>query len=216
LVKAAVDLADKRGYEQLTLRSLAEHFRIKPPSIYNHIGSLAALRRELHLEALRHLTSRVARAAAGRTEADATRQLANAWRAFSREHPSLHAALVHVTDESDQEARVAAEGLQDVVTDALSGYGAEGNDAIHSALALRSAIHGFIALEAARTLGPSVDRDKAFDYLVELVIAGLRSQVRGGVDGKKRAASVAKAEPKPQVPPELRRAMAKRRREAGK
>lgn len=44
MVQAAVVLADAIGLEQVTLANLAEHLKIRPLSLYNHI---TGLRREL-------------------------------------------------------------------------------------------------------------------------------------------------------------------------
>ena len=50
--------------------------------------------------------------------------------------------------------RAAAKGAVDVVLAVLRGYGLEGDDAIHAARAVRSALHGFVALEAGAGRDP--------------------------------------------------------------
>jgi AcrR family transcriptional regulator len=173
LVAAAVELADQRGYAALTLRALAEKFGVAPPSLYNHVKSLEALQRELQLEGIRRLTERLARAAAGRAGADAMRALAQAWRDFSREHPGLYAATVRAPDAKDKEALAAAAKTLEIVNAVLSGFELSDTAAIHAARAIRSAMHGFVALEAAGGFGMPVERDESFRRLVEILIAGL-------------------------------------------
>ena len=53
-----------------------------------------------------------------------------------------------------------------MLTAALSGLGREGDDAVHAIRALRSAVHGFAAIEAAGGFALAVDRDASFEYLI--------------------------------------------------
>jgi hypothetical protein len=53
------------------------------------------------------------------------------------------------------------------VLDVLAGYGLTGADAVHAARALRSALHGFVSLEAAGGFGLPESLDESYDRLVE-------------------------------------------------
>jgi hypothetical protein len=55
----------------------------------------------------------------------------------------------------------------------LGGSGLEGDDVIHAVRALRSAVHGFAALEASGGFGLAVDPDVSFRRLVDALAAGL-------------------------------------------
>ena len=55
--------------------------------------------------------------------------------------------------EGDEEMLAAGGGAVDVVLAIMRGYGLEGDDAIHAARAVRSALHGFVALEAGGGFG---------------------------------------------------------------
>jgi AcrR family transcriptional regulator len=173
LVSAAGKLADERGYAALTLRALAERFGVAPPSLYNHVSCLEDLQRELQLEALRQLTVLLSGAAAGKAEASAVRAMAAAWRTFAHEHPGLYAATVRAPDAHDAQALAATKAVLDVVLAVLSGCGLKQSAAVHAARALRSSLHGFVALEAAAGFGLPEERDESFALLVEIVIAGL-------------------------------------------
>ena len=45
--RAAAVMADERGLAALSLADLAAQLGVRPPSLYNHIPSLAALQRDL-------------------------------------------------------------------------------------------------------------------------------------------------------------------------
>lgn len=175
LIAAAAELADRHGYEALTLRALAERFGVAPPSLYSHIRSLEALQRELQLEGIRRLGDALARAATGRSEARAVRAMAGAWREFARDHPGLYAATVRAPEPSDTEARAATGRVLDIVNAVLSGYCLKASASVDAARALRSALHGFVAIEASRGFGLPEELDESYARMVEIFIAGLAS-----------------------------------------
>jgi hypothetical protein len=55
----------------------------------------------------------------------------------------------------------------------LGGAGLEGDELLHGVRALRSAVHGFAALEAAGGFGRPLDRDASFRRLVDALARGL-------------------------------------------
>jgi hypothetical protein len=55
----------------------------------------------------------------------------------------------------------------------MRGYGLEGDDAIHAARAVRSALHGFVALEAGGGFGIPIDLDESYARMVAVLGRGL-------------------------------------------
>src|SRR5208282_3184474 len=94
VIRAAAKIADDDGWEALTLARVAKQLRVRPPSLYNHVGGLEGLRRKLKLIALRDLNTALSRATIGKSRDDAVRGLANAYRAFVKRHPGTYAATM--------------------------------------------------------------------------------------------------------------------------
>ncbi len=67
VLKAAAELADQEGFEQVSLASLAKKLQIRTPSLYNHVQGLPGLRKELACFALRKLKEELAEAAIGKS-----------------------------------------------------------------------------------------------------------------------------------------------------
>ena len=61
VIRAAQKIADTKGWTALTLAALAAKLRIRSPSLYNHVGGLEDLRRELKLLGLRELGAALGR-----------------------------------------------------------------------------------------------------------------------------------------------------------
>jgi len=166
VVDAAVALADAEGLEAVTLARVAHALGVKPPSLYNHVDGRDALVRSITLRSLRELTDEIRRAATGRAGQDALRAVARAQLAYAREHPGRYAATVAAPAGGDDEHTAAADEAVTVLTAALAGLEREGDDAVHAIRALRSAVHGFAAIEAAGGFALAVDRDASFEYLI--------------------------------------------------
>ncbi len=176
VVDAAAELADSEGLEAVTLASLAKRLNVKPPSLYNHLDGLEGVRRALALKALREIGSRITRAAVGQARDDALIAIAAAFRDFAREHPGLYAASLRAPGLDDDELVTAGNEIVTVVGAVLSGYGLEGNDALHATRGLRAIIHGFVSLESAAAFGLPLDLDESFRRLLRAFTAGLQSR----------------------------------------
>jgi AcrR family transcriptional regulator len=174
VVAAAAEIADAEGLDRLTLARVAAAAGVRTPSLYNHVESLDDVRRRVALLALRDLADALRDAAVGRAGDDALAAMADAYRAYARRHPGRYAATQRAPAEGDEEMRAAAKGAVDVVLAILRGYGLEGDDAIHAARAVRSALHGFVALEAGGGFGIPVDLDESYARMVRALARGLR------------------------------------------
>ncbi len=174
VIRAAAKIADDDGWEALTLARVAKQLRVRPPSLYNHIGGLEGLRRELKLIALRDLNTALSRATIGKSRDDAVRGLANAYRAFVKRHPGTYAAtMVAAPPKNDPALEAAAGQVVETCLSVLSGYKLERRDGLHAIRAMRSAVHGFVALENAGGFGIPLDVDKSFEWLVGALLNGL-------------------------------------------
>ena len=180
VVRAAAKIADDHGWDALTLARVAKKLRIRSPSLYNHVGGLEGLRRELKLLALRDLNAALSRATIGKSRDDAVRGLAAAYRAFVKRHPGTYAATMVAAPKNDPAMEAAASNIVETILSVLSGYGLDRREGIHAIRALRSTVHGFAALEIAGGFGIPLDVDKSFEWLVSALLAGLsaaRSQI---------------------------------------
>jgi hypothetical protein len=72
----------------------------------------------------------------------------------------------------DPEHRAAAGETVEVVYAVLRAWELDGDEAVHAARAFRSAVHGFVALEAAGGFGIPVALDESFDRLVGTLAEG--------------------------------------------
>ena len=175
LVQTAGEIADEHGLDEVTLARLAHRLGIRPPSIYNHVHSLADLRNQLAVYGLKLLAEDMARAAVGRSKDEAVRAVAQAYVAFARSHPGLYEATLRAPDPNHAELREAAEQVVDLVVRVLQAYSLKDEEALHAVRGLRSLLHGFASLEQKGGFGLPLDRDVTLRYIVDTFLAGIRA-----------------------------------------
>jgi hypothetical protein len=111
----------------------------------------------------------------GRSRGEALHAAADALRAYALAHPGTYAAAQRAPDPDDAEAVAAADAAVEVFVALLTGYGLDGSDAIHAVRAVRSALHGFVAIEAGGGFAMSEPVDESFVRLVAMLDSGLSS-----------------------------------------
>lgn len=171
-----VDAGGPSGLSDLTLAKVAASAGVATPSLYKHVGSLAALRREIALVALGELTTASAAATVGRAGPDALRALAHAWRDYARAHPGRYAAVQLAPDPEapeDADHRAAGARVVGLVGAVLHGFGLPDERTIDAVRVVRAGVHGFVALELAGGFRLPEDLDRSFDVLVDMLVAGV-------------------------------------------
>ncbi len=159
-------MADEVGWDRLSLATVAARLGVKLPSLYKHIASLDALRRQVSVLGLEQLGAAVTRAVLGKSGRNALEALADAYRDYAVQHPGRYAATLAAPEESDGAHAEAAAAVLRVVQATLAGYGLTGDDAVDATRALRAALHGFVSLEAAGGFRLPVDLDRSYHRLV--------------------------------------------------
>ncbi|HSI79303.1 MAG TPA: TetR-like C-terminal domain-containing protein [Solirubrobacterales bacterium] len=173
VVDAAAEIADADGLDALRLATVARALGVRAPSLYVHVGGIDDLRRRLGARGARGLAAALRTATVGRARGEALRGAAAAYREYAREHPGAYAAAQRAPDPADADAVAAADEAVAVFGALLAGYGLGGADAIHATRAVRSALHGFVALEASAGFGRPESVDETFARLVEMLDRGL-------------------------------------------
>jgi AcrR family transcriptional regulator len=179
IVAEAARLADEVGFEGVTLAVLAARFGVAVPSLYKHIAGIDDVRRRLAIRSVREfgraLEEAIAAAPAAKSRDRAAGQadrltvllaMADGYRGYARAHPGRYASSVRAPEPGDAEHRDANAAVLATAFAVLDRYGLAGDDAIDAARALRAALHGFIALEAAGGFGLPRDVERSYHRLV--------------------------------------------------
>lgn len=180
VVSQAVQLVDSDGLQELALSRVADDLGVQASALYNHVDGLDGLRRAVALRSANDLADTLRDAAVGRSGDHAVRAVAAAYRAFGAAHPGQYASTLAAATASDGASSSSSSMILDVLARILETYGVTGDGAVHMARIVRSAIHGFVTLEASDAFTSPHDTDDSFEELVDFVIRGLNSLEGGG------------------------------------
>ncbi|MFC4065793.1 TetR/AcrR family transcriptional regulator [Actinoplanes subglobosus] len=147
VIRAAADLADRDGFDAVTLSALARGFGVQTASLYSHVRDRSALIEGVHQLALGELADRIALAIGGRSGQEALTAFADAHRDYARQFPGRWTALQRpaspATVRSEGAGRVAALTLA-----MLRGYPLPESELVHATRLLAATVNGFLALRA--------------------------------------------------------------------
>jgi len=178
VVAAGAQLADSGGLEKLTLARVADRLGVRTPSLYEHVDGLADLRARIGELGAGQMTAAVSAAATGRAGRDALQAVADAYRQFAHAHPGVYAAMQRPPEDPDSETAIAARRLVEVFAAVLRGYGLEGDGAIHGVRLMRSALHGFVALESDGGFAMAIPLEDTYQCLIAMLDRGLTGAPR--------------------------------------
>lgn len=178
VVDRAAQLLDERGSIGLNLAALAESLDVRIPSLYKHIDGMPGLRRGIMIQAKSSLAHTLGQAAIGRSRDDAITRMSFAYRHWALEHPGQYPMTMHAPIPGDDEDLKASSSIADVVNNVLAGYDLRDDDAVDATRVLRSALHGFVALETGGGFELPVDLERSYVRLVESVVTALASWSR--------------------------------------
>jgi len=178
VLKAAADLADEQGLEQVTLGELAKRLNVRTPSLYNHIEGLPALRQRLSIHGLAQLLERMTAAAVGRSGDEAIVAMSEAYLAFARAHPGLYEATFRAPRTDDPELARAQDAVVELVLRVLRPYGLGEAATLHTIRGLRSILHGFASIERSGGFGMPLDADESFRLLLGTFLAGVHAAAK--------------------------------------
>jgi AcrR family transcriptional regulator len=173
ILERAAERVDSAGRNDITIGELAEDLGVQPSALYNHVDGLDGLKHELAVHSTDAVANHLLDAVVATSGAAAVRALAHAYRQFAEQHPGQYAAQLLPPAEPDDSLATAQQRIVDVFVRVLLSTGVDGDDAVHAARTVRSAIHGFVALESIDAFTSPVDRATSFDHLVEFLVSGL-------------------------------------------
>ena len=154
LTRAAAELADEVGFDNVTVTALARRFGVKEGSLYSHVRNMRDLRVRVALLALEELADRAGEALAGRSGKDALVAFANAYRDYAKRHPGRYAAT-RLRLEPEEAASGAGARHVELNRAILRGYRVPESDHVDAIRLLGATFHGFVSLETAGSFAHS-------------------------------------------------------------
>ncbi|MBR1201466.1 MULTISPECIES: TetR/AcrR family transcriptional regulator [unclassified Bradyrhizobium] len=179
IVAAARVIAEREGWDGVTIRRLADEIEYSQPVLYSHFKNRDAIVAAVAVEGFKELTVALREAASGSTGRNALKNVALAYLAFALDRPALYDAMfVLPTDLRFAEAgtrpelRAGFEALAAVV----APFCVEVADVTETFWA---ALHGLAALERSGRVRPGARNQRIALVVRAIVVSGNSSRARG-------------------------------------
>jgi AcrR family transcriptional regulator len=179
IVAAARVIAEREGWDAVTIRRLAKEIEYSQPVLYSHFENRDAIVAAVAVEGFQEITEALREAAGGSTGRNALRNTAMAYLDFALRRPALYEAMfILPTDlrfaeaETRPELRAAFEALAAVVTPFCV-------DVEVVTETFWAALHGLATLERSGRIRPSARGERIARVVRAIVVSGNRSPARG-------------------------------------
>lgn len=171
IVGAARSIAEREGWDAVTIRRLADEIEYSQPVLYAHFASRDAILATVALEGFREIAEALSDAASrGKDARGALRRVAEAYVDFAQAHPALYDAMFNLPTSlqfakagNPSELGRAFQALAKV----LEPFCPDIEDATETWWA---ALHGLAALERSGRIRPGL-REKRIALLVRAIIS---------------------------------------------
>ncbi|MFC3746750.1 WHG domain-containing protein [Paenibacillus sp. GCM10012306] len=173
LVRAAAEIADEEGIEEVTLARLAAKLGVRSPSLYNHINGLQGLRTQLAIYGLGELNTAIASAAEGLSGDDAVQAMGRAYVEFARSRPGLYKTTLSSPDPNNAELVAASERILSQIINLLQVYNLGKEGELHAVRGLRSILHGFASIVQEGGFGMPLDTNISLSRLIAAFLTGI-------------------------------------------
>ena len=180
IIESAANMADEKGFANITLKVLATELGIKSPSLYKHFsGGLDELNKELMLYGWHYLDGEITKAVIGKSKDDAVIAFCYAYRKFVSEHKGLFEAMQWYNMYLSEEHLQATVGTVSILFQVLDAYGLTEEQKVHTVRMLRAFLQGFSTIESHGGYGNPVSLNDTFDFALKTILNGI-ADLQGG------------------------------------
>ncbi|SET28791.1 TetR/AcrR family transcriptional regulator [Paenibacillus sp. NFR01] len=173
IVEAAAQLADEQGIQAVTLAALAARLGVRPPSLYNHIASLDALRSLIAIHGLAELGAELAAASRDKRGEAAVIAMSKAYLAYAKRRPGVYETTLRAPESGNAAMEAASSRILALIIGVLADYELGAVGELHAVRGLRSLMHGFASLEAAGAFGMPLETADSYSRLIHAFITGI-------------------------------------------
>jgi|GEM_PF-98762 len=170
IVAAATELVIEKGYNNFSMRELAQQLQCKAASLYNHIKSIDDINREIGRYAAARLNHALECAAEGKERDAAIEAVAYEYRDFVKNNYELYQAIMGLPAlEQDGSVTLGRESIQ-VIRRIIAQYEITREDAVDFSRCFRGALHGYSSFEMFgyyTATDTNVMVEESFRFLVE-------------------------------------------------
>ena len=175
VIRKAAELANEIGYDKITLKLLAEHLNVQPPSLYNHIKGIEELQKEIMLFGWRQMDQAMTDAAVCVSGYDALEAICRAFYKYATENPGVFNAMLWYNKFENEETRKATKEMFSIINKASTTLNISKKNSEHLIRTYRGFLEGFALLVNSHMFGNPVSIEESFEISLRVLIAGTKA-----------------------------------------
>lgn len=168
LIDAAVNVIERYGRNNFSMKLVADELGVKTASLYNHVKNMdellagvcnyaLSLQRDAEMQAIKDLKRE-----------QAVYALAEAYRRFAKEHRELYWLIMNVAASDNHVLDEAAMRITEPIVKMLADYDIEEDEKIHFRRFFRSIVHGYVSeMDTGFFSHYPADTDESFHFAIE-------------------------------------------------
>jgi AcrR family transcriptional regulator len=174
-VVAAIKVLEADGPDALGISRVAAELKIKPASMYNHVASAEALANAVALEGSNQILAALKTAVKDLIDPrEQLRSLAFSLKLWATTNKGLYEHMAWVEPNyADPDAVVLLDAILSLFDQPLEVMGIANDQRVHAMRSIRSALHGFVMLEASGQFQLQENAEDSFRWMVDGLILGL-------------------------------------------
>ena len=176
VIEMAAQMTDKEGINAISLKEIGKQLNVSSPALYNHIGSLAELKKEVSHYAMDKLKSAIVKSSMGLSGMDALKAMGNAYVRFAWEHPGLYETIQWMNIMEDEKSNSLFLEVVQNIYKICGSLGADELEASHLIRTARSIIHGFASIESHKGFGHESSVQSSLEYAFDTLLLGVEAR----------------------------------------
>ena len=175
IIETAASIVNEIGFENLSLKIIAEKLNIKSPSLYNHISSLDEIKSKLMVYGWKQMEERMIDSAVGVSGYEALRNMCNVFFDYATSNKGVFTAMLWYNKFENDEKEKATERLFNIIFKIMKSLDISDANINHIIRTLRAFLEGFSLLVNNNAFGNPISIKESFDLSLEVIINGIKS-----------------------------------------
>ena len=175
ITETAAKIANEAGYENITLKMIADELGIKTPSLYNHIDGLEDVKRLLMIYGWKQMEERMIQSAIGVAGYDAIKAGCYAFYEYATENPGVFNAMLWYNKFQNEDTMEATSGLFVVLFKITFSLNISEENCNHIIRTLRGFLEGFSLLVNNGAFGNPISIAESFELSLNVLIEGMKT-----------------------------------------
>ncbi|MCR5099447.1 MAG: TetR/AcrR family transcriptional regulator [Lachnospiraceae bacterium] len=174
IIDVCVEMIDKDGFMNLSIKAIADRLGIKPPSLYKHFqGGLVEIKDAIMVYGWNFIDIKIAKSAVGKSREEGLKAMCYALREFAHEHPGVFEAICWHNSYTSELNHEMTKGVVSSLYSILDPLEFSEVNKMHVLRSLRGFVEGFSMLELHGSFGDKISLDESFEYGVDALISGI-------------------------------------------